>query len=59
MILDDLHNHRPLVIEAQMATGLVFDGDRIINERIYANDASLFAQNGRAELLALAGTAPQ
>ncbi|MHA3019361.1 ester cyclase [Mycobacterium sp. BMJ-28] len=31
------------------------DGDRIINERIYFDSASLVTQIGRAELLALAG----
>jgi hypothetical protein len=53
MIPDDLRNHRPLVIEAQM------DDDRIFTERIFFDDASLFAQNGPAELMALAGTAQQ
>jgi hypothetical protein len=53
MITDDLRNHRPLVIEAQM------DDDRIFNGRIFFDDASLFAQNGRAELMAPAGTEPQ
>ena len=33
-----------------------FEGDRIINERIYFDTASLVTQIGRAELLALAGT---
>jgi steroid delta-isomerase-like uncharacterized protein len=33
-----------------------FDGDRIINERIYFDTASLVTQIGRGELLALAGT---
>jgi steroid delta-isomerase-like uncharacterized protein len=31
-----------------------FDGDRIINERVYFDSASLVTQIGRAELLALA-----
>ena len=34
-----------------------FDGDRIINERIYFDTASLVTQIGRGELLALAGMA--
>src|SRR5436305_6433335 len=33
-----------------------FDGDRVINERIYFDTASLVTQIGRGELLALAGT---
>jgi len=33
-----------------------FDGDRITNERIYFDTASLLTQIGRSELLALAGT---
>ena len=33
-----------------------FDDDRIINERIYFDTASLVTQIGRGELLALAGT---
>ena len=33
-----------------------FDGDRIVNERIYFDSASLVTQIGRGELLALAGT---
>jgi steroid delta-isomerase-like uncharacterized protein len=33
-----------------------FEGDRIINERIYFDTASLVTQIGRGELLALAGT---
>jgi predicted ester cyclase len=32
-----------------------FDGDRIINERIYFDTASLVTQIGRGELLAVAG----
>jgi len=32
-----------------------FDGDRIVNERIYFDSASLVTQIGRSELLALAG----
>jgi steroid delta-isomerase-like uncharacterized protein len=35
-----------------------FEGDRIVNERIYFDSASLATQIGRAELLALAGGAP-
>ena len=34
-----------------------FDGDRIINERIYFDTASLVPQIGRGELLTLAGNA--
>lgn len=34
-----------------------FDGDRITNERIYLDAASLLTQIGRADLLALAGSA--
>ena len=33
-----------------------YEGDRIINERIYFDTASLVTQIGRGELLALAGT---
>jgi steroid delta-isomerase-like uncharacterized protein len=33
-----------------------FDGDRIVNERIYFDSASLVTQIGRGELLALVGT---
>jgi len=33
-----------------------FAGDRIVNERIYFDSASLVTQTGRGELLALAGT---
>jgi limonene-1,2-epoxide hydrolase len=33
-----------------------FDGERIVNERIYFDTASLVTQIGRSELLALAGT---
>lgn len=33
-----------------------FDGDRITNERVYLDGASLLRQIGRAELLPLAGT---
>jgi steroid delta-isomerase-like uncharacterized protein len=36
-----------------------FDEDRIINERIYFDSASLLTQIGRGELLALAGTGPE
>jgi steroid delta-isomerase-like uncharacterized protein len=32
-----------------------FDGDRVVNERIYFDSASLVTQIGRAELLALVG----
>ena len=34
-----------------------FDGDRIVNERVYFDSASLVTQIGRAEVLALAGYA--
>ena len=33
-----------------------FDGEQIVNERIYFDTASLVTQIGRGELLALAGT---
>jgi predicted ester cyclase len=33
-----------------------FDGDRITNERVYLDGASLLRQIGREELLPLAGT---
>jgi len=33
-----------------------FEGERIINERIYFDTASLVTQIGRGELLSLAGT---
>jgi steroid delta-isomerase-like uncharacterized protein len=33
-----------------------FDGDRVVNERIYFDSASLVTQIGRGELLALVGT---
>jgi steroid delta-isomerase-like uncharacterized protein len=33
-----------------------FEGDRIVNERIYFDSASLVTQIGRGELLALVGT---
>jgi steroid delta-isomerase-like uncharacterized protein len=33
-----------------------FNGDRIVNERIYLDTASLLGQIGRAEILAVAGT---
>jgi hypothetical protein len=33
-----------------------FEGDRITNERIYLDGASLVTQIGRPELLAFAGT---
>lgn len=33
-----------------------FDGDRITNERIYLDTATLLSQIGRADILALAGT---
>ena len=33
-----------------------FDGDRVVNERIYFDSASLVTQIGRGELLALAGS---
>lgn len=33
-----------------------FDGDRITNERVYLDAASLLRQIGRAEILALAGS---
>ena len=36
-----------------------FEDDRIINERIYFDSASLVTQIGRGELLALAGTGDQ
>jgi hypothetical protein len=32
-----------------------FDGDRITNERIYLDTASMLGQIGRAEVLAFAG----
>jgi len=31
-----------------------FDGDRIVNERVYFDSASLLTQIGRGELLAMA-----
>ena len=34
-----------------------FDGDRIVNERVYFDSASLVTQIGRGELLALVGDA--
>jgi len=33
-----------------------FDGDRITNERVYFDGASLLRQIGRGELLAIAGS---
>jgi hypothetical protein len=33
-----------------------FDDDRVVNERIYFDSASLLTQIGRGELLALAGS---
>jgi steroid delta-isomerase-like uncharacterized protein len=36
-----------------------FEGDRIVNERIYFDSASLLTQIGRDELLALAGASEQ
>jgi len=33
-----------------------FDGDRIVNERIYLDTASMLGQIGRADILAFAGT---
>jgi predicted ester cyclase len=36
-----------------------FQGDRIVNERIYFDTVSLLTQIGRAELLALAGADDQ
>jgi steroid delta-isomerase-like uncharacterized protein len=36
-----------------------FDGDRIVNERIYFDSASLVTQIGRGELLTAAGTVAQ
>ena len=33
-----------------------FDADRVVNERIYFDSASLLTQIGRGELLALVGT---
>jgi steroid delta-isomerase-like uncharacterized protein len=36
-----------------------FDGDRIVNERIYFDSASLVIQIGRGELLTAAGTVAQ
>ncbi len=33
-----------------------FDGDRIVNERVYLDSASLLTQIGRGEILAFAGT---
>ncbi len=53
---DDLRKRRLEVIREHMATGQVFDGDRIVNERIYFDSASLVTQIGRAELLSSAGT---
>ena len=32
-----------------------FDGDRIVNERVYFDSASLVTQIGRGEILALVG----
>jgi limonene-1,2-epoxide hydrolase len=32
-----------------------FDGDRIVNERVYFDSASLVTQIGRGEVLALVG----
>jgi hypothetical protein len=34
-----------------------FDGDRIVNERVYFDSASLVTQIGRGEVLALVGDA--
>ena len=42
---------------APMIAVFFFDGDRIINERIYFDTASLVPQIGRGELLTLAGNA--
>ncbi|MGV0873592.1 ester cyclase [Mycolicibacterium sp. XJ879] len=39
-----------------IAAVFFFDGDRIVNERIYFDSASLVSQIGRAELLSLVGT---
>jgi hypothetical protein len=36
-----------------------FEGDRIVNERIYFDSASLVSQIGRSELLTAAGTVGQ
>jgi hypothetical protein len=33
-----------------------FDGDRIVNERVYLDGASLLRQIGREELLPIAGS---
>ncbi|AGB25727.1 putative ester cyclase [Mycobacterium sp. JS623] len=42
--------------QVPMIAVFFFDGERIINERIYFDTASLVTQIGRGELLALAGT---
>ncbi|BBY81890.1 ester cyclase [Mycolicibacterium pulveris] len=39
-----------------VAAVFFFDGDRIVNERIYFDSASLVTQIGRSELLSLVGT---
>jgi steroid delta-isomerase-like uncharacterized protein len=39
-----------------IAAVFFFDGDRIVNERIYFDSASLLTQIGRGELLAPAGS---
>jgi hypothetical protein len=39
-----------------IAVVFFFDGDRIVNERIYFDSASLLTQIGRGELLAPAGS---
>ncbi len=35
-----------------------FEGDRIVNERVYLDSASMLTQIGRGEILAFAGDAP-
>src|SRR6185436_3649179 len=56
--LGEFYGLRPTgkAFRVPMIAVFFFDGDRIINERIYFDTASLVTQIGRGELLALAGT---
>src|SRR3981189_2457438 len=47
--------HTGNAFRVRVIDGVVFDDDRIVNERIYFDSASLVAQIGRSEWVALAG----
>ena len=59
--LGEFYGHPPTgkAFRVPIIAVFFFDGDRIVNERVYFDSASLVTQIGRGELLTLIGTTEQ